>query len=72
MSPTDPMTPQRLREIADEIPWHPDIGGYVTERQVQKLRAELRAHADQLERNAWAPISDMEGHGAVLVGPREG
>ena len=36
---------KRLREIADEIPW-------IREQDVQKIRSELRAHADSMECNA--------------------
>ncbi len=47
MPPTDPMTPQRLREIVREGMLNP----------YGRMAQELRAHADQLERNAWQPIS---------------
>ncbi len=59
MPPTDPMTPQRLHaktvleRIAQvaEVYMHPDYSTW------------LRAHADQLESNAWEPIStDQEDY----------
>ncbi len=46
MPPTDPMTPQRLREIADSIEEWADT------RAQERGAAELRAHANQIERNA--------------------
>lgn len=44
-----PVTPQELRDLADEIPWHPSIAQYVTDRSVQKMRARLRTLAQWLE-----------------------
>ncbi len=52
MPPTNPMTPQRLLDIAD----HFDRGIYTAEIDMCN---ELRAYADQLERNA-AKIAELE------------
>lgn len=43
------VTPQELRDLSDEIPWHPNIRQFVTEKTVQKMRQRLREHADWLE-----------------------
>ncbi len=56
MPPTDPMTPQRLREIADRLAMRclPCDMPYAVQEA-----AELRTHADQIERNT-AKIAELE------------
>ncbi len=54
----DPMTPRELREIAD---WSRDH--YLS----SKDRDKLRAHAAQLERNAWEPISTAPKDGLLVL-----
>ncbi len=53
MSPTDPMTPQRLREDADKIGFLAQIS-YVRDHsgELMAIRDRLRAHADHVEKQA--------------------
>lgn len=61
MPQNDPMTPQRLREIAMCLE-HPTVGHPVA-------GAELRAHAEQLERNGeWRDISTAPKDGTEFIG----
>ncbi len=68
--PTDPMTPQRLREIADDYERRAKLHSRRDlQEKFRKIAAELRAHADWLEQYE-KDLAAAKAQPAVLV-PRE-
>ncbi len=59
------MTGKRLREIADKL--NLNAGWRPTATEMVLYGSELRALADQLERNGWKPISTAPKDGADMV-----